>query len=122
MKRLIWRKLGVAASYAAIGAAVAVALGNSVQGQELNVTSGDHIVHIFPTVTEAGHLALLPPGGPLTYHGGPVMTKATTYAIFWLPASGRLQNGTATNFSSRYIDVQTALLSLYPGHGIDNNN
>jgi hypothetical protein len=57
---------------------------------------------------------------PLTYHGGPVMTSAKTYAIFWLPS--KLQNGAATTLPAHYQSVQTALLSLYPGHGIDNNN
>jgi hypothetical protein len=50
------------------------------------------------------------------------MTKATIYAIYWIPASGQLQNGAATSMSAHYRNVQSALLSLYPGHGIDNNN
>jgi hypothetical protein len=49
-----------------------------------------------------------------------VMTSAQTYAIFWVPSS--LQNGAATSLSAHYQNVQTALLSLYPGHSLDNNN
>jgi hypothetical protein len=56
----------------------------------------------------------------LLYHGGPVMTTATTYAIFWSPAT--LQNGQATSLPARYQNIQAAFLRSYPGHGIDNNN
>jgi hypothetical protein len=48
------------------------------------------------------------------------MTSAKTYAIFWLPS--RLQNGAATSLPAHYQRVQTSLLSLYPGHSLDNNN
>jgi hypothetical protein len=122
------KQIRITAGIAAIGAVMILAVGNSAQAQDFNVPSADHNVHIFPTTDGAHQLAVLtppgglPPGGSLTYHGGPVMTKATTYAIFWLPSSGKLQNGTTTNFSPRYEDVQRALLVLYPGHSIDNNN
>jgi hypothetical protein len=122
------KQIRITAGIAALGAVMILAVGNSAYAQNLTVPSGDHNVHIFPS-TEVQQLRALaaplggaPLGGPLTYHGGPVMTKATTYAIFWLPSSGKLQNGAATGFSARYQDVQKALLSLYPGHGIDNNN
>jgi hypothetical protein len=126
MKKPTNKRIRISAGLAALGAAIALGLGNSAQAQELNVGTGDQMVHIMPTVS-AARVAMQGPNGfgppaPLTYHGGPVMTKATTYAIFWLPASGKLQNGGATSFSSRYQDVQKALLSLYPGHGIANNN
>ena len=58
--------------------------------------------------------------GALVYHGGPVMTSATAYAIFWAPA--KLQNGQATSLPASYQNIQTALLQGYPGHGIDSNN
>jgi len=116
----------IAATITAIGTAMGLVLEDRAWGQELNVLAGANTVHIFPTVSEAHQistlLGALPPGGLLTYHGGPVMTKATTYAIFWVPASGKLQNGAATSMSAHYQNVQSALLSLYPGHGIDNNN
>ena len=88
---------------------------------ELAVSADDHIVHVFPSPRKAAELpALGMAGTPLTYHGGPVMTKANTYAIFWAPST--LQTGAATSLPTHYQQVQTALLSLYPGHGIDNNN
>lgn len=95
--------------------------------QELNVSSGEHDVHILVPPQKAADLnykinAYLggASGPPLTYHGGPVMTNATTYAIYWIPS--KLQNGGATSVSSNYENITEALLSLYPGHGIDNNN
>jgi len=90
--------------------------------QDLRPFTGEHEVHIMPTpkkVAANGVIAEVS-SMPLTYHGGPVMTSAKTYAIFWLPS--KLQNGAATTLPAHYQSVQTALLSLYPGHGIDNNN
>ncbi len=58
--------------------------------------------------------------GPLIYNGGPVILKATTYAIFWVPPT--LQTGAATTMTSHYRTVQTNMLKDYPGHSIDNNN
>jgi len=58
--------------------------------------------------------------GTLTYHGGPVILKATTYAIFWVPPT--LQNGTPTSMTSHYQTIQTNFLKDYPGHSIANNN
>ena len=87
----------------------------------LTAESEEHHVHIFPTVSKAAERADMgTSGAALTYHGGPVMTKANTYAIFWVPSN--LQTGAATSMSSHYQRVQTALLAEYPGHGIDNNN
>jgi hypothetical protein len=95
--------------------------------QELNVSSGEHDVHILVPPHQAADLNSKinsslsgASGPPLTYHGGPVMTSATTYAIYWIPS--RLQNGGATSVSSNYENITEALLSLYPGHGLDNNN
>jgi hypothetical protein len=89
----------------------------------LTLMSGDSIVHIFPTVSEAAALGI--PGadsGPLLYHNGPIISNLTTYAIFWLPSSGKLQNGGSTSMSAHYQTVQKNMLADYPGHGIDNNN
>jgi hypothetical protein len=94
-----------------------------IQFSPLTLISGDSIAHIFPTVNEAGALGV--PGadsGPLLYHGGPIISSVTTYAIFWLPASGKLQNGASTSLSAHYQAVQDNMLADYPGHGIDNNN
>lgn len=88
---------------------------------ELAVSADDHIVHVFPTPRKAAELpAMGMLGTPLSYHGGPVMTKANTYAIYWAPPT--LQTGAATSLPTHYQQVQNALLSLYPGHGIDDNN
>jgi hypothetical protein len=108
---------------AVLGAAMGLLLQASARAQEVSpllTSSADH-VHIFPTVEKAAGLATIGTSGPaLAYNGGPVMTKANTYAIFWAPPT--LQTGTATSMPAHYQNVQTALLSLYPGHGIDNNN
>jgi hypothetical protein len=110
----------------ALIAALCCALASNGRAQEgvvsdLNVSSPGHNVHIFPTVNRVATLGNLGMAGtPLSYHGGPVMTKANTYAIFWIPT--KLQNGAATSLPTHYQNVQTALLSQYPGHGIDNNN
>ena len=77
--------------------------------------------HIFPTVSKAAELADIGTSGPaLAFHGGPVMTKAYAYAIFWVPS--KLQNGGSTSMSKWYQTVQNGFLYAYPGHGIDNNN
>ena len=116
------RTLAIAA---AIASAMGLLLPRQAEAQEesaLTVSTDEQSVHIFPTVSKSAELASIAPfpPGPLTYHGGPVMTKATTYAIFWVPPA--LQNGAATSMSAHYQNVQKALLKLYPGHGIDNNN
>ena len=96
----------------------------SASAQELNVNNGDHAVHIMPTPDKARQLAasgMLPSSSvPMTYHGGPVMTAATTYAIFWVPSN--LQDGSATGMTLNYRNVVRAFLQLYPHHGLDNNN
>jgi hypothetical protein len=114
-------------------AVVAVELGLLLQGSriaaqeeppQLTLSDAEHAVHIFPTVAGASaHAEVAALSGPLLYNGGPVMTgTVTTYAIFWLPASGKLQNGSATSMSAHYQTVQKNLLGDYPAHGIDNNN
>ena len=83
--------------------------------------SDGHGIHIFPTVNLAP--ALPPDSGPLVYNGGPVMqASVSTYAIFWIPASGKLQNGGATSMTAHYQTVNKNMLGDYPGHGLDNNN
>jgi len=78
-----------------------------------------------PTVQGARALAkarALAPvaGGPLAYHGGPVMQRAKLYAIFWIPTA--LQNGGTTGMSVAYQNLQKRLLADYTANGIDNIN
>src|SRR5579883_3052887 len=124
-------------------AILATAMGLLLQGgamaQDLRASGGGHDVHIMPPPNSPAHLAhrldsnslsngILgggpvaggPTVGALTYHGGPIMQTVTSYAIFWVPPT--LQTGAATSMTTHYQNVQTGLLSLYPGHGIDNNN
>jgi hypothetical protein len=93
------------------------------------LTGEDHVHHMLPPSKAAARtfeaFNNTPSGGgpvvgALTYHGGPVMTTAVTYAIFWTPST--LQNGAATSLSTSYENILTNFLSLYPGHSIANNN
>jgi hypothetical protein len=91
----------------------------------LNPTSNGHTVHIMPTVQETRALAKARAlarlsGGPLVYHGGPIMRRANFFAIFWIPPT--LQNGVSTGMPVAYQNLQTRLLADYTGHGIDNIN
>lgn len=90
----------------------------------LTETANGHSIHIYPTVQGAAKLAKgFADTGPLRYHtGGSIMHTATLYAIYWLPASGKLQNGGATTLPVAYQNLQTRLLTDYPGHGLDNIN
>jgi hypothetical protein len=113
----------------AIAVAASSLLSNTARAQansEFAVSTGEHMAHIMqtPARAEERRAVIAPvPGSPtpaLLYNGGPVMTSVTTYAIFWTPA--KLQTGAATGVSPSYEGVQTAFLSLYPGHGLANNN
>lgn len=94
--------------------------------QDLTAITGEQGVHVLPTVEKAAQRANFRASqtsgatGALVYHGGPVMTTATAYAIFWAPA--KLQDGQPTSLPTSYQNIQTALLQAYPGHGIDSNN
>jgi len=78
-------------------------------------------IHIMPTVNGAAALAkAIADSGPLLYHGGPTMTTATLYAIFWAPPT--LQNGGPTSIPPHYALVNLLALVDYPFHGIDNIN
>lgn len=107
--------------------------GASLQAQNTEqnltyLTGEDHVHQMLPPSKAAartfeassGPTAGGPVVGALTYHGGPVMTSAVTYAIFWTPSS--LQNGAATGLSTSYENILSNFLSLYPGHSIANNN
>ena len=94
--------------------------------QDLNVaTESGTYAHIMLTVAGAQQLMAknavrTASTGPLVYNGGPVILKATTCAIFWVPPT--LQTGAATTMTSHYQTVQMNLLKDYAGHSIDNNN
>jgi hypothetical protein len=83
-------------------------------------------VHIYPTpeqsqLIKAEQGPLLAPG-VLSYHGGPIMTGVNLYAIFWIPGSGKLQNGNPTSLTAKYQAVAKQFLADYPYHGIANNS
>jgi hypothetical protein len=81
-------------------------------------------VHIYPTPAHSQQIKAqqgLPLGpGALSYHGGPIMTGASLYAIFWVPA--KLQNGNPTSLTAKYESVAKQFLADYPYHGIANNS
>lgn len=88
------------------------------------MSDGITTIHILPTPERAKEIKATLPAttGALTYHGGPVMTLQSTYAIFWLPKSGKLQNGGATSMSAKYQPVIKQFLADYSGHGTSNNS
>ena len=128
MTNLIKAPMKIAAMFLT---AVGLLMPCGVVAQSLNLKSQGYDAHIMPPPGSAAHLNHLansasagggfgPVTGALTYHGGPIMQTANTYAIFWVPPT--LQSGAAASMTAHYQNVQTGLLSLYPGHGIDNNN
>jgi hypothetical protein len=87
------------------------------------VTPGGNVAHFLPTVETAKDFARANPhagGGPLLYHGGPIMPSVTIHRIFWVPKT--LQTGASTGMSQSYINILSDLAIDYPGHSIDNNN
>jgi hypothetical protein len=84
----------------------------------LTITANGNTVHIAPTVQQrAARAKAFADAGPLLYHsGGAIMPTAYLYAIFWLPASGKLQNGQATSlpFNDRFLE--TTFLQDYARH------
>jgi hypothetical protein len=79
-------------------------------------------IHLTPEMTrllKAQQPSLLAPGA-LSYHGGPIMTGVTLYAIFWVPP--HLQNGKPTSLTAKYESVAKQFLTDYPGHGITNTS
>jgi len=117
-------------------AATLVALNPAMfaQSLQLNVVSPEGgRAHIYPTYQGSAPLraqnesrvATNSPSnfaGLLTYHNGPVMTKPVAYLIFWLPATGKLQNGNATTMSAAYQTIQTNAIKDYFGHSLALNN
>jgi hypothetical protein len=93
--------------------------------QDLTSITGEEGVHGMPLPAEAASRAqfgALQSAGTaaLLYHGGPVMTSPTAYAIFWVPS--KLQNGGSTSLPASYQNIQIAFLKEYFAHGIANNN
>jgi hypothetical protein len=94
-------------------------------GIQLNLISPTGTVaHLMPTPAgaEARAKALGAVKTPLlTYHHGKVMfPDVLIYTIFWNPA--KLQNGSATSYSPKYMAVQNNLAANYPSHGVANIN
>jgi hypothetical protein len=94
MSKLMSKRMGSYVTVAILATAGTLLVHGNAGAQEAQeesaytVMSEDHHVHIFPTVSKATELASIGMAGiPLSYHGGPVMTKANTYAIFWAPAT-----------------------------------
>src|ERR1700681_404029 len=91
----------------------------------LTVGSGEHVVHIFPSIrTHAQITQAVIDSGPLIYNGRPVMGPGTVYIynIYWLPSTLKLQNGAATSMAPNYVSVLNALTTYYGGHSIAVNN
>jgi hypothetical protein len=86
----------------------------------LTVTANGHSVHVFPTVQRHTALAKgFADNGPLLYHsGGAIMPYAYLYAIFWLPSSGKLQNGQPTSLPFSYQSLEATFLNDYARHSI----
>ena len=90
-----------ASSISLVAAAVALVPMDSILAQELRPFTGEHEVHVMPPPGKASAMAGVPAVSsmPMTYHGGPVMTSAQSYAIYWIPSA--LQNGAATSLPAR---------------------
>ena len=82
---------------------------------QLSFGAADHPIHVFPTVTLHNQMkAVGASGGPLTYHGGPIMGPSVTiYNIFWTPNS--------TLGATFEIGLAT-LATYYSNHALGTNN
>jgi hypothetical protein len=96
--------------------------------------NGNH-VHLWPTT--AGQEARMRYGlagnsassNALSYHGGAIMNPKVSgstqnylqiYTIYWMPASGTLQNGATTGFAGNYQQVNNLLGQLLPTNHLMN--
>lgn len=120
MKKLLTGVVSVSVVGLLLGWPLQGRAGAQEEVSPLTIRGGTSIAHIFPTVGDAALSVSATDAGPLVYHGGPIISSLTTYAIFWIPPS--LQNGGSTSMSAHYQTVQKNLLGDYSGHGIDNNN
>jgi hypothetical protein len=71
-------------------------------------------IHYMPVNRQAG------PQANLIYHGGPVMLRSNTYAIFWEPP--KLQNGDPAYVAPGYNDGVVQYFKDVGGTGLYNNN
>ena len=76
---------------------------------------------VFATARGVGHARALAAlgSGNLAYHGGKVMKKNLTYAIFWQPA--KLQTGAASSVSATYDSLLVRYLQDIGGSGLENS-
>jgi len=90
----------------------------------LTLKTQSGVAHIWPEATrlQRMHSAAGPADtGPLLYHtNGSIVQHPFFYQVYWRP--NHLQTGSATGFSSNYINVNVALGAVYNEHGIGNNN
>jgi hypothetical protein len=108
-----------------------IAYAQMLQLNEMSPEGGSahiHLTYQASSTLRAQNAARIPTNtasnfaGVLTYHNGLVMTKPVAYLIFWLPSSGKLQNGNATSLSAAYQTIQTNMVKDYFGHSIALNN
>jgi hypothetical protein len=110
--------VAVAGLIAAIAATAgpAAASGGAVRGTTVHTRNGlAHYLPVRGSLARPNHVA-----SNLLYHGGPVMKKSHTYAIFWQPP--HLQNGAATFFSPQYFTLNQRYFGDVGGNGLYNNN
>lgn len=112
----------LAAAAVAIAITAVGASAHSTSPPRLTITnSAGQTAHVMVPPAAAQQLPAL--STDLTYHGGPIMTTAKAYLIFWLPSSGKLQDGaTTTTMSSTYRHISQSFVSDYGGHGLANDN
>ena len=88
----------------------------------LTHTLGSHSIHVLPRqpfrITQ-NHASK--DKGPLIYtRGGEVMTgNVTLHAIYWIP--DKLQDGSSTELSDTYMNLQNQMLDDFFGHGLSSN-
>ena len=105
----------VAALAASVGTAVAAG-GTNVRGTTVRTANGRaHYLPVDGSLARPDHTA-----SNLLYHGGPIMKKSHTYAIFWNPP--HLQNGAATFFSAQYFTLNQRYFGDVGGNGLYKNN
>jgi hypothetical protein len=114
----------IAAALLALMMPVLAMAQNNVINSPYRITGETGTVHIYPTPELSRQIRAQQdnqaPLGVLSYHGGPIMSGDSLYAIFWVPAT--LQNGKPTSLSAKYENVAKRFLADYPYHGIANNS
>jgi hypothetical protein len=77
---------------------VAAATSNAIRGTTVRTANG--VAHYLPTVAHQSKPKSIQ---NLNYHGGKIMKKSFTYAIYWDPPT--LQNGNPSFFSAQYQTI-----------------